>query len=72
MVLAPLKNGQLPKAVEVLLANRAYVIKKRGNVEIESGMEDVAEGDNPRQVTWSKYGGAAKAWELVKKWSHFL
>jgi hypothetical protein len=63
---------QLPKAVEVLLAHRAYVIKKRGRFESETGMTDDAEKDNPKQVTWSKYGGASSAWELVKKWSHFL
>lgn len=59
------------KALEVLLSSKAFVIKKVGNI---SGGEPADEGTatTTRQITWSKHGGPAKAWQIAKRVSNFI
>lgn len=61
------------KAVEVLLSAKAFVVKKIGNV---SGGKPTDDGQRPanatRQITWSKHGGPAKAWQIAKEISNFI
>ena len=47
------------EAIEVLLRTKAYVVKRGGG---DQKLEDGA-----RQWTWSKHGGAVKAWALAKE-----
>jgi len=49
-------------AIEVLCDKKAYVVKRTAN-----GVGQAAQ----RQLTWSKHGGAAKAWEIAKDNSGF-
>jgi len=58
-------------ALEVLLSSKAFVIKKVGNI---SGGEPADEGTatTTRQITWSKHGGPAKAWQIAKRVSNFI
>ena len=55
------------QAIEVLLAARAFVVKKAGSVSDET-MGTPQTG----QCTWSKYDGPANAWRTAKTWAHFI
>lgn len=48
-------------AIEVLLKQRAYVVKRLDD-SVASGPDDKS---GLGQVTWSKYGGASKAWAVA-------
>lgn len=55
----------ITKAIEVLCAKKAYVVKRIGkdppeNAELMCG-----------QLTWSLYDGPVEAWETAKKRAHF-
>eukprot|EP00438_Fugacium_kawagutii_P003263 Skav236364 [mRNA] locus=scaffold1770:8680:18124:+ [translate_table: standard] len=65
----PFILGGWRSAVEVLLANRAYVVKKIGCIP---GEEATSSSSKPTQVTWSKYNGAAHAWLIAKQWAKFV
>ena len=61
MNLRPGSVSAWAKAIEVLLKSRAFVVKRLD--------ESVASGSDDRkglgQVTWSKYGGPARAWVVA-------
>lgn len=54
----------------MLLAARAFVVKKCGCISGES----TSESSNKKlgQMSWSKYGGAAKAWQAAKQVANFV
>ena len=62
------------QAIEILLAGKAFVIKKIGSIkgESEDGSDGVAATAKSIQITWSKHGGASKAWELAKHRAKFV
>lgn len=51
-----------PKAIEVLLRNKAFVIKK-----VAPSGEGASVPTPKGQLTWSKFGGVAGAWEVAKE-----
>lgn len=51
--------------MEVLCTKRAYVMKKIGDAHPDPNMAKCG------QVTWSKHGGPAAAWEVAKARAHF-
>ena len=61
---SPPKKNQ---AIEVLLAARAFVVKKTGNVS-----DDSMGTPQTGQCTWSKYKGPTTAWQTAKAWAHFI
>lgn len=56
-----LGSFSVAKAIEVLLKNKAFVIKKHAD----------GEGDGPSQITWSRYGGVGPAWATAKEQAGF-
>ena len=52
----------------MLLANRAYVVKKQGIIANGSSSSAPFSG----QVTWSKFGGPSEAWEVTKEKANFI
>ncbi len=57
-----------PEAIEVLLRNQAYVLKRIGP---EQGAEGGKVSLKNRQWTWSKHGGPVRAWEAIKEAAHW-
>ncbi len=52
----------------MLLANRAYVIKKQGCIAGSASASDRGGG----QITWSKFDGPTKAWAVAKQRANFI
>lgn len=52
-----------PEAIEVLLRNRCYVVKRFGT---DDGYGNAGDSLKGRQITWAKHGGAVVAWEKAK------
>ncbi|CAK9092347.1 30S ribosomal protein S6, partial [Durusdinium trenchii] len=57
-------------AIEVLVVAEAYVVKRCGTVAGGEGPEFSTLKSG--QVTWSKFDGPAKAWEVAKKRAYFV
>lgn len=49
-----------PEAIEILLRNRAYVVKRVGT---EDGAGSGDRSLKGKQYTWSKHGGPMEAWD---------
>jgi len=65
-------NAHGAQAIEVLLANRAFVVKRVGLI---SGQDDSGAPPADRksgQVTWSKYKTTGAAWEIAKQRANFV
>lgn len=60
-----LGSFSVAKAIEVLLKNKAFVIKK--HADGAGGRK----GDGPSQITWSRYGGVGPAWATAKEQAGF-
>ena len=53
----------------MLLANRAYVVKKQGCV---AGSNAASASHGGGQITWSKFDGPSKAWAVAKQRANFI
>lgn len=58
-----------PEAVEVLLRNQAYVLKRIGPADGDEGGKVSLKN---RRWTWSKHGGPVGAWEAIKEAAHWF
>ena len=57
----------------MLVASKAYVVKKVGSTNGRAGADDAeAAPVKSGQVTWSKNGGPEKAWSLAKHRANFI
>ena len=54
------------QAIEILVAGKAYIVKKIGNIHGEP--QDLKSS----QITWSKNGGPVRAWDIAKHRAQFL
>ena len=54
----------------MLLANRAYVVKKQGCVAGSSTASSSSHAAG--QITWSKFDGPSKAWAVAKQRANFI
>jgi len=52
------------EAIEVLLKSKAYVVK-RLDASDPSGSDGQSQKEKLGQVTWSKFGGPTKAWNVA-------
>ena len=51
------------EAIEVLLAKKAFFVKRVAG--------EPTEHEGPAQITWSKFDGAEKAWQVATQRAHF-